>query len=243
MNRFLTQVELYLRVAHKELKRSGSPAPQLDSAACATIASFWSSLIRPCARNSPAANATVAIRYKNRAGIAMRSRYRLFVDSSFCTRLWQKLRLAINEVIHDDDILIGCFQDAIARGNSDQKNVSCVKPDSQERKASAVSRSGQYVPAKQQVTGNIEVFDLRAMVNIHVGEYGAEPFDRCRRCSCRYKEKVFRDVAIQGAEEPLGTERAKERGIDRVDISKSDRSVCWVDTVGANLESRSWSEE
>src|SRR6266566_4572166 len=56
-------------------------------------------------------------------------------------------------------------------------------------------------------------------------------------CVVPYKEKCFRDVAIQGAEEPLGTERAKERGIDRVDISKSDRSVCWVDTVGANLES------
>ena len=44
-------------------------------------------------------------------------------------------------------------------------------------------------------------------------------------CSSRYKEKSFRDVAIQGAEEPLGTERAKERGIDRVNISKSDLCV------------------
>ena len=153
--------------------------------------------------------------------------------------LWQSLRLAVDEVIHDDDIPVGCFQDAIARGNSDQKNISCIKPDSQEREASATGRSGQYVPAKQQITVNIEVFDLCAIANIHIGEYGAEPLARCRLCSSRYKEKCFRDVAIQGAEEPLGTERAKERGIDRVDISKSDRSVCWVDTVGANLESRS----
>src|SRR5882724_2967154 len=81
------------------------------------------------------------------------------------------------------------------------------------------------------------------MVNIHVGEYGAEPFDRCRMCSSRYKEKVFRDLALQGAEELLGTESAKERGVDRVNIPKSDRSVCWVDTVGAHLKPCSWSEE
>src|SRR6266536_1862968 len=157
--------------------------------------------------------------------------------------LGQGLRFAVDEVIHHDDISVGCSQDAIARRNSDEKNASCVKPDSQERKASAIGRSRQHVPAKQQVTVDIEGFDLRAVVNIHVGEYGAEPCARCRLCSPRYKEKCFRDVAIQGAEEPLGTERAKELGIDRVDISKSDRSVCWVDTVGANLESRSWSEE
>ena len=90
------------------------------------------------------------------------------------------MRLAINKVIHDDDIPVGCAQDAIARGNSDQKNASCVKPDSQERKASAIGRSGQYVPAKQQITVDIEVFDLGAMVKIHVGEYGAEPRARFR---------------------------------------------------------------
>jgi hypothetical protein len=33
--------------------------------------------------------------------------------------LWQSLRLAINKVIHGDDIQVGYFQDAIARGNSD----------------------------------------------------------------------------------------------------------------------------
>ena len=81
------------------------------------------------------------------------------------------------------------------------------------------------------------------MGSIHVGEYGAEPFDRGRMCSSRYKEKVFRDGAFQGGEELLGTECAKERGIDRVDISKSDRSVCWVYKVGADLKPCSWSEE
>ena len=150
--------------------------------------------------------------------------------------LWQSLRLAINKVIHDDNISVGCSQDAIARRNSDEKNASCVKPDSQERKASAIGRSGQYVPAKEQIAVNIEVFDLRAVVNIHVGEYGAEPCARCRMGSSRYKEKCLRDVAIQGAEELLGTERAKELGIDTVDIPKSDRSVCRVDTVGAYLK-------
>jgi hypothetical protein len=57
--------------------------------------------------------------------------------------LWQSLRLAINKIIHDDDIPLAMnkiinvddigaayFQDATARGNSDQKNTSCVKPDS-----------------------------------------------------------------------------------------------------------------
>jgi hypothetical protein len=62
-------------------------------------------------------------------------------------------------------------------------------------------------------------------------------------CSSRYKEKCLRDVAFQRAEELLGTERAKELGIDRVDIPKSDRSVCWVDTVGAHLKPCSQSEE
>jgi hypothetical protein len=55
------------------------------------------------------------------------------------------------------------------------------------------------------------------------------------------KKKVFRDVAIQGTEEPLGTERAKDRGIDRVDISKSDRSVCCI--ACAYLKPCSWNEE
>src|SRR6266516_2310788 len=77
--------------------------------------------------------------------------------------LWQRLMLAMNKIIHDDDIPVGCSQDAIARRNSDEKNASCVKPDSQEREASAIARSGQYVLAKQQVTVNIEVFDFRAV--------------------------------------------------------------------------------
>src|SRR5215813_216242 len=94
-----------------------------------------------------------------------------------------------------------------------------------------------------------EIFDLRAIPVIHVGEYDTEPFDRCRLCridsgcSARHKEKVFRDGAIQGGEELLRTECAKERWIDRVDISKSDRSVCWVYKVSAHLEPCSWSEE
>src|SRR6266496_4722973 len=150
--------------------------------------------------------------------------------------LGQGLGFAVDEVIHHDDIPVGYFQDAIARRNSDEKNGSCVKPDSQERKASAIGRAGQYVLAKQQVTVDIEVFDLCAILSIHVGEYGAEACARCRMCSSRYKEKCFRDVALQGGEELLGTERAKERGIDRVDIPKSDGSACWVDTVGAHLK-------
>ena len=159
------------------------------------------------------------------------------------------MRLAINKVIHGDDIQVGHFQDAIARGNSDQKHASCVKPDSQERKACAWRRLRQYVAAEQQVTANTEVFDLRASANIHVGEYDAEPFDRrglCRidpRCAARYKEQIFRDGAIQGGEELLLTKRAKDRGIDRVDVSKPDRSVCWVDKVGAHLKPCSWSEK
>src|SRR5215470_19339841 len=163
--------------------------------------------------------------------------------------LWQSLRLAIDKIIHRDDIPAGCSQDAIAGGNSDQKHVIYVKPDHQERKAAASGRSGQYVTAEQQITGNIEVFDLRAIAVIHVGEYDAEPFDRCRLCridsgcSARHKEKVFRDGAIQGGEELLRTERAKERGIDRVDISKPDRGVCWVYHVGAHLKPCSWCEE
>ena len=63
--------------------------------------------------------------------------------------LRKELWLAINKIIHDDDIPVGCSQDAIARRNSNEKNASCVKPDSQERKASAIGRSGQYVLAKQ----------------------------------------------------------------------------------------------
>ena len=40
-----------------------------------------------------------------------------------------------------------------------------------------------------------------------------------------------------------GTERIEQRGIDTVNISKSDRSVCWIDKVGAYLKARPWSEE
>src|SRR5437867_5784721 len=108
------------------------------------------------------------------------------------------------------------------------KTLAVSKPDSQEGKASAMGRCGQYIPAKQQVPVNIKVFDLRAMVGIHVREHSTEPFDRCRLCSSRYEEQIFRNGAIQGGEEPLWTERAKQRGIDTVDISKSDRSVSWI---------------
>ncbi len=104
-------------------------------------------------------------------------------------------------------------------------------------------RCRQHIPAKQQVTVNIKVFDLRAVVSIDVGEYSAEPFDRCRSCSSRYEEQIFRDGAIQGGEEPLRTERVKQRGIDTVNISKSDWSVCWIDKVGAYLKACPWSEE
>ena len=104
-------------------------------------------------------------------------------------------------------------------------------------------RCGQYIPAKQQVPVNIKVFDLRAVVGIHVREHSAESFDRCRLCSSRYEEQIFRDGAIQGGEEPLGTERAKQRGIDTVDVSKSDRSLSWIHKIGAYLKACSWSEE
>ena len=104
-------------------------------------------------------------------------------------------------------------------------------------------RCGQHISAKQQVTVNIEVFDLRAVVGIHVREHSAEPFDRCRSCGSRYEKDVFRDGAIQGGEEPLRTERAEQRGIDPVDISKPDRSVRWIHKIGAYLKACPWSEE
>src|SRR5947207_4235886 len=67
--------------------------------------------------------------------------------SYFCARLSQTLRLAVNEIIHDDDIAGGRFQNPIARGNSDHENVSSVKFNSQERQASARRRPRQYVLA------------------------------------------------------------------------------------------------
>ena len=96
-------------------------------------------------------------------------------EISYGRDLWQRLRLAINKIIHDHDIMVGCFQDPVARGNSHEEDARCIKCDSQERKASAPGRSGQYVLAEQQVTVNIEVFDHRAIVRIHVGEDSAEP--------------------------------------------------------------------
>ena len=38
-------------------------------------------------------------------------------------------------------------------------------------------RSGQYALAKSRSPVNIKVFDLRAVVGIHVREYSAESFD------------------------------------------------------------------
>jgi hypothetical protein len=166
-----------------------------------------------------------------------------YIADPLCTVLWQRLRLTINKIIHDDDIMVGCFQDSIARGNSDEEDARCIKRDAQERKAPALGRSGQYVLAEEQVSVNIEVFDHRAIVRIHVGEDSAEPFDRRRLCSARDKEECFRNVAPQGGKELLRAERVKQVGIDRVDISKSDRSVCWIDKVGTHLEPCSWSKE
>src|SRR5205814_9233112 len=89
------------------------------------------------------------------------------------------LWLPVDKIIHDDDIQVGYFQDPIAGGNSDQKDASCVKPDSEERKARARCRLRQYVTAEQQDTANIEVFDLRAIVKIHVGQYDTKSFEPC----------------------------------------------------------------
>src|SRR5262249_60478490 len=102
---------------------------------------------------------------------------------------------------------------------------------------------GQRVPAKQQVTTNIKVFDLCTVVGIHIGEYDAESFDRCRSCSSRYEEQVFSNSAIQGREEPLRTERVEQRRIDTVDIAKSDWSVCWINKICAYLNACPWREE
>ena len=48
-------------------------------------------------------------------------------EISYGCDLSRGLRLAINEIIHGDDIAGGRFQDPIARSNSDEKNLGCVK--------------------------------------------------------------------------------------------------------------------
>jgi len=81
------------------------------------------------------------------------------------------------------------------------------------------------------------------MVVIHVREHNAEPFDRRPLCSSRYEEQIFRNGTTQGGEEPLWTECVKQRGIDTIDISKFNRSVRWIDKVGAYLKACPGSEE
>ena len=58
----------------------------------------------------------------------------------FHRHLLKQLWLAVDEVVHHDDIQVGRLQDSIARGDSHHKNAGCVKPDSQEGEASATIR-------------------------------------------------------------------------------------------------------
>src|SRR5262245_52527 len=110
-------------------------------------------------------------------------------------RLLQGLWFAVDEVIHHDDIEVWRLQNAIARGNSHHENAGRVKCDSQERKPSATARCGKQGSARQQGPVSSKIFELPAMVVVHVREHRAESLDDRRSCSSRYEEQVLRDGA------------------------------------------------
>src|SRR4029453_11021349 len=138
---------------------------------------------------------------------------------------------------------VGYLQDAIPTGNADQKDLGCGEPDPQEREAASVRGPWQNIPADEQPTVDVEIFDLGTIVIVYVGEDCPKPIDTGPLSGAWDKEQDLRDVATQGSEEPLGAEGAEEMGQNRVDVAKQDRGVCRVDAVGAHLEARSRGEE
>jgi hypothetical protein len=154
------------------------------------------------------------------------------------------LGFAVNEVVHHDDVSGGCFQDTIPTVNPHQKDAfASIKSYPQEREATAIHGPWQNIPAEEQFTIDVEIFDLRAIVTIDVGEDRAKPVDRCPRGATRHKKEYLYDVTVQSREKPLGAEGTEELGKDGVDVAKTDRGIRWVNAIGAHLETRPWGEE
>jgi hypothetical protein len=97
--------------------------------------------------------------------------------------------------------------------------------------------------AEEQFTGDIEIFDLRAVVNVHVRKNSPKPIDRCRLISSRYEEEYFSQLTIDGAKKPLRTERGKQVRKNRMNTAEADRSIGRILNIRAHLKSRAWCEK
>src|SRR5438093_4069473 len=119
--------------------------------------------------------------------------------------LGQRLGFAVDEVVHHHDVSSGCIRAATPAGDPhDEDTLTGIEPHPQEREAAAIRGPRQDIPAEEQSTRDIEIFNLRAVLVIDSGEDRAESADGRARLPARHEEDGLKDVAVQGGEETLG---------------------------------------
>src|SRR5262245_15243646 len=147
-------------------------------------------------------------------------------------RLGQGLRLAVDEVIHHDNVLITTIirpRGDIAARDSHPGDACVRKYDTEEGKAS-IARRGRDEAAEQQLAVGVNVLHQRAVLTVTALLAGAAPIrlvnvcedqaktsDRRRYVARTGHEEVhLSDVAPYRAEEAKGAERAEDGSVRRV---------------------------
>src|SRR4029077_2468272 len=133
-------------------------------------------------------------------------------------RLW----LAVDEVVHHDDVMIGIIiptRARVSRCDPDSGDPCVVKHDAEEGEIS-ISRRGRNVTAKYLLTILVEVLDQRACLVAwvspayaatrlgNIGKKGAEATHRCRHpaIGTGNEEQPFGNVAPYRCEQSRRTE-------------------------------------
>src|SRR5439155_419510 len=140
------------------------------------------------------------------------------------------LRLAIEEVIHHDDVMLPLIvwpRGHIAARDPHAGDARVVEDDAKEGQA-CIARRGRDEAAEEQIAVDAEVLDQRARLAIsallagsapvglvNVGEDRAEATDHCRHSSvgAGYEEQSVGDVAAHRGEQALRAEGAEDRAV------------------------------
>ena len=139
-------------------------------------------------------------------------------------RLLKGLRLAVDKVIHHDDVMMAII--IWPRGNVTARDLHpgdarVGKHDAEEGQAVGVRR-GRDEAGEEQIAVGIEVFDQRGGAcpawGVYVCEDRAEAPHRCwgNTVGTGYKEQTFGDVAAHRSEQPRRAEGAEDRAVGRI---------------------------
>src|SRR5687768_9368920 len=141
-------------------------------------------------------------------------------------RLLQGLRLAVDEVVHHDDVLpIVIWSRAGVTGRDlDPGDSRVVKHDAEEGQA-PIARRGRDETREDPTAVRTEVVDQRAVPSIrssfwlvNIREDGTEASHRCRggAISSGYEEQTLGDPAADRGEQAQRAERAEDGAVRRI---------------------------